>query len=192
MHVLIATDIWGRTTHVDAIAKRLRCCGRSVTVVDPYLGEHTAFTTEDNAHNAFLKKCGHIQYGSLVSHVLGKQQGPVFLVGFSAGAAAVWQASGSEMARTASAAACFYGSQIRNMMELQPAITVDLVLPKSEPHFSVDDLIEGMRAHPMVTCHKTSYLHGFMNILSDNYDTIGYEQWMSWLTNRIQSTASHG
>ena len=187
MHILIATEIWGRTPHTDGLAQSLCPAEGRVTVVDPYDGADPGFRDEDEAYAAFLDRCGHEEYGRRVRRALLEIAEPVFLAGFSAGAGAVWSAACARDTGRAVHAACFYGSAIRTMTGLTPRIPVDLIFPDHEPHFDVIRLADELAGKPLARCHVIPQAHGFMNPLSANHDVAAARHWTDWLKRRIAS-----
>lgn len=188
MHVILATEIWGRTPHVDSMAARIEPFVDGVSIIEPYDGADPEFLNESNAYENFLKICGHRQYAERVRQALLEQTtAPAFLIGFSAGAGAVWAAATEKNAGLAKGAICFYGSAIRNMADLRPTIPVDLIFPEHEPHFDVDGVIKALECTPQVTCRTSPHRHGFMNPLSPNYDARAYEYWMEWIEQRLKA-----
>ena len=188
MHVLIATEIWGRTPHIDSMADALRTLAGRVTVVDPYGGDDPGFKSEDEAYAAFLEQCGHLEYARRVRQEIHRATDPVFLAGFSAGAGAVWSAVCADDTGHARHAACFYGSAIRTMTGLAPRVPVDLIFPDHEPGFDVLALADSLKAKPLVRCRVVPERHGFMNPLSVNYDEPAARHWTGWLKRLVLST----
>ena len=187
MHVLIATEIWGRTPHIEKLAGTLESAADAVTVIDPYSGTDPGFRDEDQAYAAFLELCGHEKYARRVRQALHKAVQPVFLAGFSAGAGAVWSAVCAQDTGHARYAACFYGSGIRTMTERVPRVPVDMIFPGHEPHFDVLALADTLREKPLIRCRMVPQGHGFMNPLSVRYDKEAARHWTAWLQQKIES-----
>ena len=185
MHLIIATEIWGRTRHVDTLADELRPLVGSVTVVDPYKGADPEFRSEEQAYAAFQEHCKLKEYGQRVASVLCASCAPTCLLGFSAGGGAVWSVLCAQDEELARLGICFYGSQIRNMIHLTPRAPMELVFPEHEPHFDVQALANMLHAKPYVRCHTPPYGHGFMNPLSRNYNQEGRREWLEWIKKRI-------
>lgn len=189
MHTLLATEIWGRTPYVEALAQLLLPFAGHVTIVDPYAGTDPGFQNEDEAYAAYLEQCGHREYGRRVQQILHRAREPIFLVGFSAGAAAVWSAICTRDTANAKYAACFYGSGIRTMADQIPRVPVDLVFPEHEPHFDVAALASLLSQMPLAQCHMVPEEHGFMNPQSAGYDEAAARHWTAWLKRRIAAAS---
>ena len=180
MEIILATEIWGRTPHTDALADLLRPHAGKVTVTDPFDGRDPHFTTEEQAYAAYLGRGGLDPYARRVTDLAREATHPALLIGFSAGAGAVWAAvcaQGVPMLR----ACCFYGSSIRTMADRVPTAPVDLIFPDSEPHFDVNALAAELETKPLATCHRADAGHGFMNPLSANHDETATRLWTDWL-----------
>lgn len=189
MHIVYATEIWGRTPHADVMAETLGHMAGTVTVVDPYDGENPAFASEEAAYSAYKSRCGHAEFARRVIHAASEAAEPVCLVGFSAGAGAVWAAACTIDGGNTLAAFCFYGSSIREMTNLTPSVPVELVFPDHESHFDVHALALDLDGNKGTKCHMTPYGHGFMNPLSTNFDKGGCTVWTHWLKQRVASLA---
>ena len=149
------------------------------------------FRDEKEAYDYFTSEVGLDQYTqALVEHIKGCHD-RLYLIGFSVGAAAIWNVSNNEIGDNVSKATCFYGSQIRNMKLVKPRFLIDLVFPISEHHFSVDELIAELiadfRGTDKVSIRQVPFLHGFMNRYSENFDQTGHEQEVLLLRDNVIS-----
>ncbi|MEF2146238.1 MAG: dienelactone hydrolase family protein [Desulfovibrionaceae bacterium] len=184
MRLYVVTEIYGQNEHTDEMARRLSVSGCPCSVVDPYDGRRLDLCSEADAYGRFMAECGHERYARLLEQRICEDMesgaGPVRVVGFSAGASAVWGVACAAVPGLAYAV-CFYGSQIRFTANNVPCCPVDVVLPQFEDHYSVSALARQLDGHARVVCHETPWLHGFMNPLSSNYASDGYEYWMRWL-----------
>ncbi|QJB57045.1 dienelactone hydrolase family protein [Pseudodesulfovibrio sp. zrk46] len=184
MTILLVTEIWGRTSHVEAMADALRSVGNSVLIVDPYDGTDPGFVNEDEAYAEYLAACGHEEYARRVVQGLCEVEGPVSLLGFSAGAGAVWAAV-TEVTGEALSAFCFYGSSIRTMHDRTPRVPTYLVFPNYEKHFDVDEVIVQLQGKDRTQCFKADGGHGFMNPMSENYSENLHKLWFDWILEKL-------
>lgn len=187
MHIIFATEIWGRNPHVDAMAAYFEDIASKVTVVDPYDGTDPAFGSEEDAYARYEAECGHEKYAQRVLEALQQSTEPTCLVGFSAGAGAVWSAVCAENVGAAKGAVCFYGSHIHNMMDYVPKVPVDLVFTENEPKFDVETVARSLQDIPLAQCYITPFEHGFMNPLSENYHQEAHGFWLQWIKDQIVS-----
>ncbi len=182
MHNIVVSDIWGKTPPLESLCKAL---GDDVDIVDPYAAQTMGFQAEEHAYAFFMANVGLKTYRDLVQSRLTETTSPVNLIGFSVGAAAIWQLSETLAAGRVRRAVCFYGSQIRHMPEIHPNVVVELVMPAHEPGFSIDALAARLAGKKNVVLRRTPYLHGFMNEMSKNYNRSGYAEYMDWMRQRF-------
>jgi len=180
MNKVIVTDIFGKTSALLSLAKAIN----AETIIDPYEGQMLNFSNEAHAYQHFSENVGVNAYVNKLSKIMAKYHHDTTLIGFSVGAAAIWQLS--EVASVAVTkrihkAICFYGSQIRYQTQVSPNFDVTLILPKHEPHFDVLILKHQLEHKAKVTVEQVQYLHGFMNLYSDNFDQLGYNEYLDFL-----------
>jgi dienelactone hydrolase len=120
------SDIFGRTPALDNFCKAV---GSDVDVIDPYAGKYMRFQTEQQAYECFMANMGLNAYCDLLQSRLEKAPTPTGLIGFSVGAAAIWQISESLNTEKVKRVVCFYGSQVRLLAEIKPSVVVEHVLP---------------------------------------------------------------
>lgn len=179
--ILIATDIFGINGSIRELQGLFQ---EECHLVDPYEGKEFNFRDDEIAYEHF------IQHGGLEGYVeaLSKQvalRNPSVLVGFSAGASAVWLLVSDKANVSIRKAICFYSAQIRSHLDSNPLCETQLIFPNSERSFSVDDVMVQLQEHPKVTCTKAQYSHGFMNRSSKGYNQIGYYEYSRWLVNEV-------
>ncbi|MBT3486212.1 MAG: hypothetical protein HOG03_03120 [Desulfobacula sp.] len=174
MQILIASDIFGKTPALEALVSRIERYYADAKIIDPYNSEYQKFSDENDAYSFFQQNIGFSGYSYLVRQEIKKLKDSSILLGFSIGASAIWTSSDISGLPQETKAFCFYGSQIRNYLNIFPEIEINLYFPISENHFDVIDLIEKVSLKPNVNCTQTSFYHGFMNTLSKNYDEYGY------------------
>ncbi len=169
MQVVIVTEIYGRTAAIDQMVDRFAGQSCGVTVVDPYSGAVQRFIDEEEAYSSFMDLCGHDRYANLVQETISALEGPLFVIGFSVGAAAAWRALESQGVDKIAHFIGFYPGQIRHHLEVEPACPVTLIFPLEENHFSVSAVMNELAEKEQVHCHQVSDLHGFMNPCSAHY-----------------------
>ncbi|MCA1930894.1 dienelactone hydrolase family protein, partial [Rheinheimera sp.] len=103
-----------------------------------------------------------------LAEVLMSQTEAVFLIGFSAGAAACWINLALNNLPISHCVA-FYGGQIRMLTHLQPLYPTELIFAE-ETHFSVRDLMAVLEGRINLKQSLAPFSHGFMNKLSKGYN----------------------
>lgn len=181
MKAVIVSDIFGRTPELEDTALELSPHYSDVIVIDPYNSENMGFDDENAAYACFRQRIGMERYKAMLLESIRQHGGDLRLIGFSIGASAIWATSEKLTSDGSINAICFYGSQIRNFIDLDPKIELDLIFPEHEPHFDVGQLAALLCEKKRVTCFHTPFLHGFMNKKSVNFDENGYMEYMQVL-----------
>jgi len=145
------------------------------------MGMKNLFSNEQSAYQYFTENVGLEEYASFVFSNLSKLQEPVSIIAFSVGAAAVWRHSDKLKPSHIKHAHLFYGSQIRNMLNVKPNIPINIILPRLEAHFSVASMAESLNKLDNVSVEQCESLHGFMNKLSCNFNPLDCEAYVSKL-----------
>lgn len=169
MKVLIVTDIFGVTAAVLSLASSLKDQQTHVEVVDPYDGNEKSFVDDQSAYEAFLTNCGHDSYFNKVQNAISSSLDELVIIGFSAGASAVWKNMESNWQSNILHFLGFYPGQIRHYLHITPKYPCTIVLPKREEHFSVSEVSSALKEIDNVHCIHTEFGHGFMNPLSYHF-----------------------
>ena len=181
---IIVSDIFGKTPAVEEIARSLP---GQTDILDPYGSKFMNFEDESRAYEYFTSEVGLENYAANLAGRIRAERKTVCLIGFSVGASAVWLVSSKKIASRISSGICFYGSQIRKYTQIEPGFPIQMVLPESEPHFSVKELAEHIGQKRNVTIYPSDFLHGFMNSYSENFNRKAYDFYMQWLCEEIQA-----
>ena len=177
MNIILISDVFGKTPALIELAKALD----AETIVDPYNAIDMSFNNEAQAYAYFMDNVGLEVYLSKLVEVMKSVASASTLVGFSIGASILWQLSASPAVKNIKRGICYYGSQIRHFKAVEPLFELELVFPKKELHFDVLELQTVLAKKSNVNIIATDYLHGFMNLYSDNYDTAAYVEQLKWL-----------
>lgn len=177
MSIIIVSDVFGLTSELTQLAEEIN----TDLIVDPYSGKYMCFREEQEAYSNFISHVGFENYLLTLKKVVEKQEKPIVLIGFSAGASIVWRISNENLNDKVKLGVCFYGTQIRNFTEVEPKFPIQLVLPKYEEHFDVDSLADQLSHKKNTQLSKVPFLHGFMNKRSVNFNQSAYGQQVSRL-----------
>lgn len=170
MKKILLTDIYGYTNVIEDFAKEL---GNETLIIDPYQGENMAFDNQEAAYQYFSNHIGQDTYLSWVKSEIAKVTEPIHLIGFSIGATVAWRLSEIDDFNFKQVV-CFYGSQIRAFIDVQPKCPTQLIFAQTEPGFSVTKLIDTLNGRQNISIEHTPYQHGFMSKLSANYHRDAY------------------
>jgi len=183
MRLLVCSDIFGVTK---ALREQISQITDDYLLLAPASAELAAdsdgclFADDQVAYQAFLAAGGLALYQQKVAAALQVYQ-PSHLLGFSAGAAALWQsAADAHLVANVQQGLLCYGGQIRHLTELSPKCALTL-LWADESHFCVEALSLQIahlhtqlapqlsaKATPVTQLHW-AYGHGFINPCSKNY-----------------------
>lgn len=172
MKTIVVTDIFGRTPELETLAFAIDV---DSLIVDPYMGTDFGFQSENAAYQFFCAEVGLESYSHHLKQQITKINSTAVLIGFSIGASAIWRISDNPEIQNVHSATCFYGSQIRHHQHVTPVFPVNLIFPAKEKHFSITDLVKILKVRPNVQIRQSSFLHGFMNKRSMNFDRDGYD-----------------
>lgn len=201
MNILVATDIFGTTPAIANWFKPLvQATHFTLEVVSPYpsplldisadRGSSDAnavlaktVTADQLAYQQFLEQGGLSAYVEKLQSVLDMQQGSYLAVGFSAGAAALWQLAAKPQSGLQQLF-CFYGGQIRSCAEVQPCVATTVIWAQ-ETHFDVEALHQSMQQRERIKSHLAPYSHGFINPASDGFDSAAASFYQQWLIEQV-------
>jgi dienelactone hydrolase len=172
--LIIVSDIFGRTPELEELASELWGRYEQIHIIDPYEGHIINLGNEQEAYQYFQKHSSIEELAGTVRDQIADSNAVFDLVGFSVGASAIWYLSETEHFEKINTAVCFYGSRIRDMLDKTPRFNIQLVFPALEHHFDVARLASVLSEKTNVACTRTKFMHGFMNKKSENFDAVGY------------------
>lgn len=177
MSIIVVADVFGKTAALIKLSEELN----AKVIIDPYNGMDMGFRNEAEAYSYFVDHVGFDAYLSKLLKVTESVSAECTLIGFSIGASIIWKLSEKRSVKNVRRGLCYYGSQIRNFKEVNPLFELELIFPKSEPHFDVLQLQAALSEKQNVKISKVAYLHGFMNFYSSNYSQAAYTEQLNWL-----------
>ena len=183
MKILIATDIFGETPSHLALCERL-ALHHSVTSLSPYEHNPPAFANESDAYQYFLQSGGMDNYLLRLKSLENAGEIDIAL-GFSAGGAAVW--AGQHLLPSLKKAIAFYPGQIRNYLEVQPAVPWHIVFAQYEAHFDQNQIIDALLPKTALSLYRAPYRHGFVNPDSQQFNYMAREQAIACLLQSIDA-----
>jgi len=181
MNVIIASDIFGITPSLAQLEKSL-AKSVEVAIFDPYHGEIQNFTSQEAAYQEFLDEGGLESYTEQLKIILTYIEQPLVMIGFSAGASALWQLIDKSLGFEACHFIGFYPGQIRHHLDVVGDIPSTLIFPHSESHFDLDEVMAQLRDRDLLTVKQTPWGHGFVNPLSPHFDQQGAAQFTKLLS----------
>jgi len=188
LRLLVCADIFGVTSELSAAVTALAV---PCVLTGPSSATGVRFDDDNDAYAAFVDTGGLSAYMAQVAALIKAQQ-PTHLLGFSAGAAVLWQlCAQAEIINATQQALLCYGGQIRQFDELQPRCKVDC-LWSDESHFDVTALQQQLATrvtHGAFSQQHWPFPHGFVNPMSNNYQAAAasrfWQQVQAWLTGSL-------
>lgn len=167
--VIVLHEIYGINEHMTTTCQAIHEHGFDVFCPNLTKREMPfSYSQEAAAYQHFMEDVGFELALWQVTHWLAEIRDSyqkIVVVGFSVGATVAWLTSELE---GVDGVVGYYGSRIRDYLDIMPKCPVLLFFPKAEPSFNVDQLITAL-AHPHLTAHKSNALHGFSNRYSPHY-----------------------
>ena len=179
MPLIVCSDIFGVTDSLKELVTRFLPDAQCI-FISPFDDPDKTFSDESKAYEQF-QASGSVQtYADRLASLVKNINKPVTVIGFSAGASAMWLAQALNKHQIERCLA-FYPGQIRHYLSTRCEVTFDIVFPLTEKHFDVGAVIEHLSAHKNLSVHQCQFKHGFMNALSDNFDEVGYQSYGKYM-----------
>lgn len=170
--VVVLHEIYGINQHIKDFC--LQLSGLDFDVFAPNMLQiETVFDyeQEDLAYNNFFQHIGFEKaFGKVILflHQIRKRYNRVIVVGFSTGATVAWLCSREP--ELCNAVVGFYGSRIRDYLDIEVRCPVLLFVPTEEKSFNVSDFINIVKMKESVLVKQLDGLHGFTNPSSPNFN----------------------
>ncbi|MEG1832788.1 MAG: hypothetical protein RR101_05470 [Burkholderiaceae bacterium] len=187
MTTLIAADIFGATPELQGFAIAL-----DGDVLVTAASDHPLppGQSEAQAYAAFIAAGGVAAY---VARLRKRLEDPGLaidrVIGFSAGATALWTLLATPAAAHWRSATLFYGSRIRDAADLEPRCPVKLIFAEQESAFDPAALVAALKARGLDAAIEPGSRHGFMNERSSGFDPALYRRHLAALRLDAGSTS---
>ncbi|MED1016941.1 dienelactone hydrolase family protein [Bacillus atrophaeus] len=171
--VILIHEIYGVNSHIKKMARLIKMAGYDV-VTPNLLGDQEVYSLkEEKAAYEQFSMHNRLTAGEKIIRKLivrNKNAGRIiYVIGFSAGATIAWKCSSMP---ELSGAVCYYGSRIRDHLDVHPACPVLLFFPAYEPSFDVSDVITRIKKkeNRFISLYQFDAPHGFANPDSAHFD----------------------
>lgn len=167
--VVVLHEIYGINRRMEDICAHYSASGYDVYC--PNLNARQApfaYSEQEEAYRSFMEQNG-FDKDSEINELLKKlspQYRHVFLVGFSVGATLAWKCSASGLC---SGAVGFYGSRIRDYLQVKPKCPVLLLFASEEKSFSPQSLAARLQSSGQAAVYILSGRHGFCDPYSGSF-----------------------
>lgn len=173
--VIVIHEIYGLNRHMKDFCKSLGEQGFDVFCPDLLGRPAFDYAEEQEAYRHFMDCVGFSRAKHQVDDVIDDMRNAyekVVIVGFSVGATVAWLCI--EDGRIDGVVG-YYGSRIRQFLELQPSCPVLLFFPRKEPSFDVTELLLALRKKN-VSCFQFEGDHGFSDPYWDRFDEMSSQE----------------
>ncbi|GBF32371.1 dienelactone hydrolase [Desulfocucumis palustris] len=169
--VVVVHEIYGINNHIKDVC--LYLSEKGFDVVCPNLlntGRPFGYSEEDSAYSYFINNVGFESSKNKIMKLLGEFKSRYknrFVIGYSVGATIAWLCGGEE--QCCHGVIGYYGSRIRDYVELNPKCPVLLFFPGKEISFDVNSLIQALGNKDKTKVYRMSGGHGFCDPYSRRY-----------------------
>jgi len=185
--VVVLHEIYGINNHIINVCEDLS--NYKFDVIAPNMLNRTDsfhYDQECIAYNHFMNHIGFERAVNQIKPILCSlrlQYKKIYIIGYSVGATIAWLCSETGFC---DAVIGFYGSRIRNYIEIVPKCPVLLLYPSQEESFEVSGLISILSEKENVEVKMISGKHGFADSFSKNYNEKSFIEAHTELVSFIQ------
>jgi dienelactone hydrolase len=168
--ILVIHEIYGVNQHIKSFCDLLTKQNFEVTC--PNLLEREIpfdYSQEEAAYRHFMEHVGFDRAARKIKDLLldvKDEYETIYIIGFSIGATVAWLCSEEDCV---DGIVGYYGSRIRDYLELTPRSPAMLFFPREEQSFNVDELVLTLEKKK-IKVHKFTGKHGFSDPYSSRYD----------------------
>lgn len=161
--IIVIHEIYGVNQHIVEVCNHFKMSGFDIICPNLLnLNEPFGYDEEEAAYEYFIKNVGFDLAAEKVKKLIiqaESQYKHIFLLGFSIGATIAWLCSKED-------AICegiigYYGSRIRNYLEIVPNCPTLLIFAKEEKSFDIGKIVSILERKENVNTYVLSGKHGF-------------------------------
>jgi dienelactone hydrolase len=180
--VLIATDVFGNTPAIASVCRQLQM---PCLVLSPFEADFQVHT-EQQAYQAFLASGGVAAYAKKILRCMEGQTQLQHFIGFSVGASAWWMESAARAAPLRSAT-LFYGSRIRNYLDMVSHCPTHFIFAEQEAAFQVKQVVKSLQDRGHEAEVALGCRHGFMNPYSSGFSLKTQTRYLEILAAKVHA-----
>lgn len=169
--VVLLHEIYGINNHILSIYNKFRDEGYDTYRIDLLNGKTFNYDKAEEAYSYFMNEIGFENAKLKVLNYISanlRNYDKVFLLGYSIGATAAWLCS--EEKGLVSGVIGYYGSRVRDYLNVEPKVPVLFFFPLKERGFEISPLIDKLKNKEKVWVYQFEGLHGFADSNSEYYD----------------------
>lgn len=174
--IIVLHEIYGINNHIQRVCQRFSnkgfdiICPNLIRLQEPFRN-----SMEKEAYHHFINNIGFDTAATQVKEIIKEaknQYKSIYLVGYSIGATIGWLCSNKEDALNGIVG--YYGSRIRDYLDVVPKCPSLLIYPTEEASFNVKELADTLKKQNIKT-YILEGKHGFANPYSNNYSKESFE-----------------
>lgn len=175
--IIVLHEIYGINQHMQRVCEKFSMNGYDI-ICPNLIGMPQPFNydLQEEAYQHFINNIGFDSAVQQVKQVIiqaKKQYRNIYLLGYSVGATIAWLCSGEE--NMCNGIIGYYGSRIRDYMNITPKCSVLLIFPTEENSFNVEELVNSLEKRN-INIYMLNGKHGFSNPFSKNYYVQSFEK----------------
>lgn len=168
--IVVLHEIYGINSHIQTVCAYYKDLGYDVYCPNLIGREQTfEYAQQDLAYDYFKNNIGFDIYLNLLKWLkeLRAQYKTILLIGYSVGATIAWRCSSSGIC---DGVIGYYGSRIRDYLDVTPSCKVLLMFAENEPSFCPDQLQFTPAQQKSTSVVILPGHHGFCDIFSEHYN----------------------
>lgn len=175
--VIVLHEIYGINQHMKMVCNRFSESGYDI-ICPNLIGKAQPFSyaAQEEAYQYFMSNLGFESAARHVKQIIiqaKKEYRHVFVIGYSIGATIAWLCSSEN--DMCDGFIGYYGSRIRDYMDIIPKCPVLLIFASEEKSFDVKELVESLKKRD-IDVHILNGKHGFGDPLSNNYCEYSFKE----------------
>jgi len=175
--IIVLHEIYGINQHIKMVCEKFSMKGYDIicpNLID--LPQPFNYDLQEEAYQHFMNNIGFDSAVQQVKQVIIQakmQYRNIYLLGYSVGATIAWLCSSEE--NICSGIIGYYGSRIRDCMNITPKCPTLLIFPTEENSFNVEELVASLERWN-INVYMLNGKHGFSNPFSKNYCAESFEK----------------
>jgi len=190
--IIVLHEIYGINQHMKMVCNKFSNLGYDVICPNLInLKQPFNYDSQEEAYQHFMNNIGFdlaLKQAKQLIIEAKKQYHHVFLLGYSIGATIAWLCSNED--NICDGIVGYYGSRIRDYMNVTPKCPVLLIYPNQEQSFNVKELVNSLKKRH-IEVHILNGKHGFRDPFSKNYCENSSEA-AEMLTDNFLKKINHG
>lgn len=187
--IIVLHEIYGINLHMKSFCHSLSGLGYDVICPNLLIRETPFEYSEDKvAYQHFMEKVGFIAASEVIKSIVIRSKDKyenIYMIGFSIGATIAWLCSEEDHLN---GIVGYYGSRIRDYLEINPKCPTMLFFPEQEQSFNVAELLPKLNKVGIST-QQFKGKHGFSDPYSFTYHEESASDAFSKLTDFIKRTS---